>query len=69
MCSDGPTWTNSSKYQIQVIQKKLWVFMYPNVKKLISVGKNGGIALKTVNLKTLSILPAPITESFPVKST
>ena len=46
--------------------------MYPNVKKLIlitySVGKNGGIASKTVNLKTLSILPAPITESFPVRS-
>ena len=31
--------------------------MYPKVKKLIlitySVGKNGGIASKTVNLKTL----------------
>ena len=34
-----------------------------------SVGKNGGIASKTVNLTTLSILSAPITESFPVKST
>ena len=43
--------------------------MYPNVKKLSSVGKNGGIASKTVNLKTLSILPVLITESFPVKST
>ena len=34
-----------------------------------SVGKNGGIASKTVNLTTLLILSAPITESFPVKST
>ena len=31
-----------------------------------SVGKNGGIASKTVSLTTLSILSAPITESFPV---
>ena len=47
--------------------------MYPKVKKLSLVtysgGKNGGIASKTVNLKTLSILPVLITKSFPVKST
>ena len=41
--------------------KKLSVITY-------LVRKNGGIASKTVNPTTLSILPAPITESFPVKS-
>ena len=47
-------------------KKKLWRFIYPKEKKLslttYSVGENGGIASKTVNLTTLFILSTPITE-------